>query len=74
MENAHRSEEEGKALVKASAVRRLLRGRSGVQVSPEALDVLDRHVRQLLDMAEKATVKDERRRLDGVLMRRVLHR
>lgn len=55
-------------LLKASAVRRKL----DVQVSPEALDVLDRHVRQVLDQAEKATVEDGRRRLDGILMRRCL--
>ena len=64
----------GKALLKASAVRRLLRGRSGVQVSPEAVEVLDRHVKEVIEKAEVATVKEGRRRLDGVLMRRVLHR
>jgi hypothetical protein len=64
--------ENGKALVKGSAVRRELRTRSGIQVSPEALDVLDRHVRAVLDKAEKATIEDNRRRLDGVVMRRCI--
>ena len=61
-----------KPLVKASAVRRELRSSSGIQVSPEALDVLDRHVRTILTEAEKATIKDDRRRLDGVVMRRCI--
>lgn len=72
MEEGGDGEKATKALVKASAVRRELRLRSGIQVSPEALDVLDRHVRSILAEAEKATVKDNRRRLDGVVMRRCI--
>ena len=55
-------------IIKAAAVRRGL----AVQISPEALAVLERHVGALLTEGERLTLEDERRRLDGITMRRCL--
>ncbi|GAI93515.1 unnamed protein product, partial [marine sediment metagenome] len=55
-------------LIKASAVRRKI----GLQVSPEALDVLERHISTLLSEAERSTIKEGRHRVDGIAMRRCL--
>ncbi|GAG84928.1 unnamed protein product [marine sediment metagenome] len=56
-------------LLKAAAVRRDL---DGVQMSPEALRILERHVQGILLEAKEQTLADRRRRIDGVTMRRVL--
>ena len=58
-----------KSLLKASAVRREM---TGLQVSPEALAVLDRHIRAVLAEVAKATLAEDRRRVDGIVMRRCI--
>lgn len=59
--------------LKASAIRRDLDGQIS-QISPEALDVMDREVRKYLAAATTRTEELGRRRITGPIMRGVLKR
>jgi len=60
-------------LLKSSAVRRRVHERSGVQVSDDALEVLERHLEAIISKAEDQTASRDRKRLDGITMRAVVH-
>ena len=62
-----------KTIIKFAAVRRLVHDRSGLQVSDEAIALLERHLAQIIEEAEAQTTRRDRRRLDGIIMRAVLH-
>ena len=56
-------------LMNASGIRRHI---GDLHLSPNALHVLDRHVCVVLDKAKALTLENNRRRIDGVIMRRCI--